>query len=288
MFELSCRSSARPPDAAVRIQACQSDHRRLGGEAVPPIERRRSIEQRSPAPGRAGRNNRAAARHSRSRALVAPFAVGVQPLDAVDRRVGDPSSAAPASASPGAPRSPKPPSRRRPRRPHAAAPPSGYGDARHVERDVVAIVGADFDGVEAQHAVEYTGGSGGRVASPWSVRMTNRRPARAAAPAIAGLSPCAVGSRGVDVIGAGDRARGRDRPTRGSSRRGSARAGRRRRTRRTRQSAGRGRARPAILGQTSSLHQRPASALSAAALSVRSQVNSGSVRPKWPNAAVFL
>ena len=27
---------------------------------------------------------------------------------------------------------------------------------------------------------------------------------------------------------------------------------------------------------------------SAAALSVRSQVNSGSVRPKWPNAAVFL
>ena len=30
-----------------------------------------------------------------------------------------------------------------------------------------------------------------------------------------------------------------------------------------------------------------ASALRAAALSVRSQVNSGSVRPKWPNAAVL-
>ena len=34
------------------------------------------------------------------------------------------------------------------------------------------------------------------------------------------------------------------------------------------------------------LQFRPA--LRAAALSVRSQVNSGSVRPKWPNAAVFL
>ena len=33
---------------------------------------------------------------------------------------------------------------------------------------------------------------------------------------------------------------------------------------------------------------KPASARSAAALSVRSQVNSGSVRPKCPNAAVFL
>ena len=34
--------------------------------------------------------------------------------------------------------------------------------------------------------------------------------------------------------------------------------------------------------------QIPARDFSAAALSVRSQVNSGSVRPKWPNAAVFL
>ena len=34
--------------------------------------------------------------------------------------------------------------------------------------------------------------------------------------------------------------------------------------------------------------QRPASARSAWALSVRSHVNSGSVRPKCPNAAVFL
>ncbi len=34
--------------------------------------------------------------------------------------------------------------------------------------------------------------------------------------------------------------------------------------------------------------QRPAPDWRAAALSVRSQVNSGSVRPKWPNAAVFL
>src|SRR5581483_4217724 len=33
--------------------------------------------------------------------------------------------------------------------------------------------------------------------------------------------------------------------------------------------------------------QRPASDRSAAALSVRSHVNSGSVRPKWPKAAVF-
>ena len=32
----------------------------------------------------------------------------------------------------------------------------------------------------------------------------------------------------------------------------------------------------------------PARERSTAALSVRSQVNSGSVRPKWPNAAVFL
>src|SRR5206468_7622922 len=36
------------------------------------------------------------------------------------------------------------------------------------------------------------------------------------------------------------------------------------------------------------LLQRPAAARSAEALSVRSQVNSGSLRPKCPNAAVFL
>src|SRR5262245_28554759 len=33
--------------------------------------------------------------------------------------------------------------------------------------------------------------------------------------------------------------------------------------------------------------QTPAAARRAAALSVRSQVNSGSLRPKWPKAAVF-
>ena len=36
------------------------------------------------------------------------------------------------------------------------------------------------------------------------------------------------------------------------------------------------------------IHTTRSDGRSASALSVRSQVNSGSVRPKWPNAAVFL
>ena len=71
------------------------------------------------------------------------------------------------------------------------------------ERDVVAPVRADLDGVDAQHAVRNTGGRGGRVPSPWSVRMTNASPARDAAAAMASLVARSVGACGVNVIGAG-------------------------------------------------------------------------------------
>ena len=48
------------------------------------------------------------------------------------------------------------------------------------------------------------------------------------------------------------------------------------------------RAAVAVRNRFKSAGYRPAPFLSAAALSVFSQVNSGSVRPKWPNAAVFV
>ena len=149
----------RAPDAAVRVVPGERRPPPRAPPAVPPLQRRdRPIEQASPAPGPAARDSRAPRAPGAARVFVAPLAVGVQPLDAVDGARPVASSAAPASASRGA------------RRPQAAeprdvlddrrgSPPSGYGARRHVERDVVPAVRADLDGVEAQHAVEV----GGRI-----------------------------------------------------------------------------------------------------------------------------
>ena len=89
----------------------------------------------------------------------------------------------------------------------------------------------------------------------------------------------AVGSIGVNVDDAGNgavRPRGRQRPTRGRER------GSRENDQCDENGGGQSRR------GDDNLLQSPAAERSEAALSVRSQVNSGSVRPKWPNAAVFL
>ena len=171
---------------------------------------------------------------------------------------------------------------------------------RQPERDVVAAVRADFDGVDAQHAARCRpAASGCRVASPWSVNTTNCRPARAAAAAIAGRSR-AVRDRALWTWIAPASVRGDRAP--GPARRSV--VCRRAREAATAQKMTTAATRAAVVDQCVRIvTARRASRAgrrhradvthgrrrrcSASALSVRSQVNSGSVRPKWPNAAVL-
>ena len=150
----------------------------------------------------------------------------------------------------------------------------------------MALVGADLDGVETEHAVDVTR----RIRRPGAVAVIGQdHESKAGARGGGGdgrLVAGAVGSRAVNVVRAGDRARWRDRSS-ASIEPSTGAAGRTRDEQKAEQDTGRDE-RDQRPRQHVSHHQRPASALSAAALSVRSQVNSGSVRPKWPKAAVFL
>ena len=114
--------------------------------------------------------------------LVAPGAVGIQPLEAVKRRL----PFAPRQLALG---------RIGVRRDAETAQPRDVldhvarlagqtvGRLSEAERDVVAAGGADLDGVDQQHAVDVAWRRRRRVPSPWSVSTTKSRPARAAAAA---------------------------------------------------------------------------------------------------------
>ena len=126
------------PEARVRVGAGQPDHapRRAraashrASTAVRPIEQR---GQRLRRPQRI-RQQRARERHEE---LVAPFAVGVEPLEAVERRVPVAASCSDGRGEPGCAAMPKPPSRCTSSITSSGVPASGYGDGRQAERDVV-------------------------------------------------------------------------------------------------------------------------------------------------------
>ena len=303
------------PHTAVRVRARERDDAPVLEQRVPAIQRGGPVQeprqrgagpQPVPEPGA----------EQRSPALVAPFAVAVQPLDPVDRcvRIG--------------------PAERTFRRigvsgnAESSQPRDVFDDglrgaaerirrAGHVDRHVVAVVGADLDGVEHEDAVEVLG----RIRRPRRVavvgeddelqigaRRGGRDFTRVAVP---------VRSGGVDVIRARHRARRQVVPLRAGAqaRRRGREHGEQERRGQQRGAGGNGRrpvdgcettdgrvadhrqpsisdqpstVRRSALGTRQSAFRYLPSARSAAALSVRSQVNSGSVRPKWPNAAVFL
>ena len=164
----------------------------------------------------------------------------------------------------------------------------GIRRTRHVERHIVPIVGADLHGVEHQHAIDVLGRIGRTrgvaVIGEDDELQSGARRGRGHGCLVA----MAVRSRSVHVIRPAHGAGGQALPS------GSVDVHRARRREQKQKDAGRDDGRDQRPGQ-SSKHAGPegpaylpASARRAFALSVRSQVNSGSVRPKWPKAAVFL
>ncbi len=271
-----------PPDSAVRIETRQADHAAARGQMVPSVQRRRSIQQHRQGRPRPEQIPGCRAPQPDPR-VVAPFAVAVQPFDPVDRRIG----VCPTQRFPGGIRVRSDPETAQPGdvfNDGGGRAAEGIRRPRHVERDVVAIVGADFDRIEAEHAVrcmpaDREDGSRRRGRSESGIEgpRARRRWRSRVYPLRRRIGCCARGTR--------RRPYGWQCRPRHWTRDVEARVGRRRRGR---GSAGHRprRARP-VSSERISHHQRPASAFSAAALSVRSQVNSGSVRPKWPNAAVL-
>ena len=94
---------------------------------------------------------------------------------------------------------PNPPSRRTSSTTSRASPASGYGERRHVERDVVTAGGADLHAVEAQHA----GSVHRRVGGSRGVAVIGEHDERDAGACRRGRDlvgrAAAVGSVGVDV-----------------------------------------------------------------------------------------
>jgi hypothetical protein len=147
----------------------------------------------------------------------------------------------------------------------------------------VAIVRADFNGIDAQHSIHVRGRVGltrpvamiGEHDELQSRATCRRRDGRLIAKSI---RSCRVNVHGA-TDGSAQKRRARARYLDWFWRKGSD----------DNKNADRGqndRDRPGLAAHGGPRYR--ASALSALALSVRSQVNSGSLRPKWPNAAVFL
>ena len=148
--EVSAVLAAEP---AVSIMSGERDDPPGGGELVPPGKRRhRPIEKRCERRGRSHEitEQRAPERES---FLVAPLAVGVHPLDSIQR------------SGPIGPRELAPRRERMRSNTKAAHPGDVFrngvtvtsqriGRLTNSERDVVAVIGADFDAVDTQHAVE--------------------------------------------------------------------------------------------------------------------------------------
>jgi hypothetical protein len=161
----------------------------------------------------------------------------------------------------------------------------GIRRARHVERDEVTRVGADFHAIQTQHAVDVFR----RIRRPRAVAVIRQDDEPQAGAGRRGsdvrLAAVAVGSGGVDVVGARDRARGEVTPPVRIDALGRRRSGQRKQKDADCNNCNQ---RPDQSAHTRASLYLPPSARRTAALSVRSHVNSGSVRPKWPNAAVFL
>jgi hypothetical protein len=271
-------------NSSVRVVSGNRDDASCFRDGIPPRQRRvRPIEEHRKGTGRTDRIRRNGARQWQA-AFIPPLAVSVQPLDPVHRR------------RPVAPGELLTKGTRMRRDAEAAEPRDILHDRRAVaservrrrgrsQRDVVTARRADFNAVEAQHAEEVFGG----IRRSGSVSVIGKddelEPGCAGGGRDTRFVAGAIGSGRVDVKGAANRAP-RQRRIRSSN---GPRGGWKRREDKCGQREDRqpcNDQRPADDGDRSVPYR--ASALSALALSVRSQVNSGSLRPKWPNAAVFL
>ncbi len=192
----ACASVPASP-TILRVAASASHRSRI---AVGPIEQRRQRLRRAQQIGQ----QRARDRHAR---LVAPFAVAVEPFESVDRGV------------------PLLPAQRRPgragmRRHAESAKPTHVFD--HILRACPRSDTATPAGRSSRSARRWCSARrrrwsarrrdtpahpASRVPSPWSVRMMNCSPARAAAAAIAVDAAAAVRAVGVNMKGAANRRR---------------------------------------------------------------------------------
>ena len=149
----------RPSDPAMRVERGECRHGPPRCGLVPPGQRRgRTIEHRregGPRPDPIAEERLS----QRGPGTATPRAVRVQPLDAVHARIPPVPAPARASANRGARRCRSRQGGGHRPRPPRASPPRRYGARGRPMRHVVPAVGADLDGVEAEHAVDVSGRS---------------------------------------------------------------------------------------------------------------------------------
>ena len=168
------------------IGARQRRHQTGRTERVPARQQvGRSIQQGRNRTGRAECITDHRPRQRRTR-LVAPAAVGVDPLKTIDGNVPRvPAQRGPRRVGMRG----NPPSRCTSSSTSAASPANGYGVAGRprATRCPAAVLSSTASITNTPW--RYWGGSGGRVPSPWSVTMMNCSPARSAACAISSMVP---------------------------------------------------------------------------------------------------